>query len=239
MFTLDRRTLRGLARSTTLALALTAAVAGSGCKNSSTGAETDFGANNSEIIVALGDSITFGLGDTDILECSEDNRGAGGFCPVLQSLMGKFVINAGVCGETSSGGVDRIGDLLLFYHPSVILIDYSPNDVIFETNAVIDNLRLMISAARANQTVPVIGTLIPATGWNAGWNSGIVSLNAEILALCAEEDLECADHYQAFVNDRGFQESPDALMAPDGLHPNHEGYALMAKTWQRALRRVY
>ena len=62
---------------------------------------------------------------------------------------------------------------------------------------VIRNLRGMIAAARANKTVPVLGTLVPAVGEHAGWERFIVALNAQILALCEEEGLQCADHHKA------------------------------------------
>ena len=35
------------------------------------------------------------------------------------------------------------------------------------------------------------------------------------------------------------QADPFALLSEDGEHPNHAGYALMAETWNRALKRVY
>jgi len=41
------------------------------------------------------------------------------------------------------------------------------------------------------------------------------------------------------VKNKDFQDSPDALLSDDGLHPNHEGYALMADTWRGPLMRVY
>ena len=239
MFTSDRTDIRAFARRIAPILALTATIAGSGCHNSPTGADNDFGANDLSVIVALGDSITFGVLDTNVETCDESNRGAGGFCPVLQSLSGKTVINEGICGEESDGGVERINGVLFRWRPSVILLDYGANNLIFGAESIISDLRIMIAAARANSTVPVIGTLLPAVGPEAGLASGIARTNTQILELCAEQKLVCADHYKAFVNDRDFQASPFALLSDDGLHPNHAGYALMAKTWRDALKRVY
>jgi len=233
----DRCTFRGFAGGI-LALSLTLVIAGSGCSNNSpTG--PDFGANDPSVVVALGDSITFGVLDTNVETCEESNRGAGGFCPPLQSLSGKSVINAGLCGQDSYGGVAHVDQALHRWRPGVILIDYSPNDIANGSEVLISNLRFMIAAAIANQTIPVLGTLVPATGYHEGWNPFIVEANTKIRALCVELKLECADHYLAFVTDPGFIASPFALLSEEGLHPNHAGYALMAETWAETLRRVY
>ena len=235
----DRPAFRSFASALALALAL---VAG-GCQHSGGSSAVDEldpeHTNNQSIVLALGDSITFGVLDTYVPDCSQSNRGQGGFCPPLAAHSDKTVINAGVCGEDSFGGVERINGLLRRFRPSVILLDYSPNDLFWGADTTIKNLRTMIDAARANLTVPVIGTLVPATGQHSRWNPYILDVNNRIRALCAEEGLECADHYTAFEEDPGFQASPFALLSEDGLHPNHAGYLLMAETWNRSLRRVY
>lgn len=223
-------------------LAVALVIAGGGCHSGGSSAVDELDpdrTNDRSIVVALGDSITFGVQDTNVEDCSQSNRGAGGFCPPLAARLDKTVVNAGRCGDDSFGGVNRINDVLRRFRPSVILLDFSPNDLVFGAETTIDNLRIMVDAARANRTVPIIGTLVPATSYHSGWNPFIVDVNNRILALCAEQGLECADHYAAFVEDPGFQASPYALLAEDGLHPNHAGYALMAETWYRSVRRVY
>lgn len=242
MYATDRSVLRAFAGAVALALAMVSA--GGGCSSGSSSPtvvdiDPELGTNDPSVVVALGDSITFGAEDIGVEDCDESNRGAGGFCPPLQSLTGKTVRNEGICGEDSYGGVNRITQVMRRWRPGVILIDYSPNDLFNGTEAVISNLRIMIDAARKNHTVPVLGTLTPATGDHTGWNPFIVSVNLQIRALCAEQGLECADHYMAFKSDPGFTVSPYALLSEDGLHPNHAGYALMAKTWRWPLLRVY
>jgi len=234
MFTFKSNRLPSLAR----ALAATALLAlGVGCHHG--GDSTDFGDNDPSIVVALGDSITFGIFDTGVETCSESYRSTAGFCPRLESLTGKTVINAGVCGETSSEGLGRISNALNRWRPGVVLIDYSPNDIFAGADAVIGNLREMIAIARENKTVPILGTLVPAVGEHAGWEPFIEALNPKILALCNEEGVPCADHYRAFVNNSAYIEMPYALLSADGLHPNSEGYELMAETWREQLMRQY
>lgn len=235
MCTLERFTLRVFAGGIALALAL---AGGSGCSGSSpTGA--DSGPNDPSIVVALGDSITFGVMDRYVEICDESHRGAGGFCPPLQTLTGKTVVNAGVCGEDSYGGVSRINGVLRLWRPGVILIDYSPNDLSNGRDVVIGNLRIMIDAARKHHAIPIIGTLTPAAGEHSELNLFIVRLNNQIRDLCSELGVECADHHTVFVHDPSFKDSPFSRLSADGLHPNHAGYALMARTWAQSLQRVY
>jgi lysophospholipase L1-like esterase len=154
-------------------------------------------------------------------------------------MTGKTVVNEGECGETSGDGVARIGEVLQRLRPAVILIDFSPNDIVVGSDIAIANLREMIAVARINKTVPILGTLVPAVGDHDGWEPFILELNAKILTLCAEEGVECADHHTAFTDDPGFTASPYSLLDEDGLHPNSAGYTLMAETWRGPLMRQF
>lgn len=235
MFLFRSRTYK--ARASRLMLAVLLA-GGAGCSNGDSN-NADFGDNDPSVVVAVGDSITFGKHDGGLDSCDHAYRNSAGFCYRLANLTGKTVGNEGECGETSYGGLDKIDGVLLRWRPGVVLIDYSPNDLPYGVDATIANLRGMIAAARANKTVPVLGTLVPAVGEHDGWEPFIQQVNARILALCDEERLSCADHHKAFVNDPGFQTSPYALLDADGLHPNSAGYNLMAETWRGPLMRQY
>jgi lysophospholipase L1-like esterase len=224
------------------ALTLGLAIAAAGCSSGSSGpddVDPDFGTNDPAVVVGLGDSITFGLFDGGAQTCDEGFRATVGYCPRLANLTGKRVINEGVCGETSNGGAARVRGVLQRYKPGVLLIDYSPNDLFNGSSAVIENLRSMITAARENKTVPIIGTLVPAVGEHLGWEPFIEDVNARIRALCLQENIEYADHWQAFKNNPGFARDPYTLLSADGLHPNTAGYQLMAGTWRWPLLRVY
>ena len=232
MFKSRRRPARARVLAAVMLLAL-----GSSCSGGA--ANTDFGDNDPSIVVALGDSITFGKHDQGIDACGTAYRGRLGFCTRLQETTGKTMINEGVCGERSGGGLSRINEVLKRWRPAVLLIDYSPNDVVYGPDESILNLRALIAAARANKTVPILGTLTPAVGDHEAWEPFIVTMNARILALCDEEKVACADHYQAFTGDSGFRDTPYTLLDDDGLHPNTAGYTLMAETWREPLMRLF
>jgi lysophospholipase L1-like esterase len=211
--------------------------AGIGCGGSDSG--PDFGTNDPELIVAMGDSITFGLYDIGVVDCSGSYRNAGGFCPRVQALSGKTVINDGICGATSYDGAASVQRVLQRWKPGVLLIDFGANDLYYGSDDVVRNLRTIIAAATSNKTVPVIATLIPATGEHRGWEPYIEVVNQKIRDLCRELDVECADHFQAFKDDPGYAISPYSLLSADGFHPTASGFDVMARTWDKALNQVY
>lgn len=231
-----RRSVAALAAAAALSLA--AGCAGKGATEPDV-VPPDFGDNDPQVIVGIGDSITFGIFDTDVELCQERYRPTSGYGPRLRRLTGKIVVNEGVCGEQSRDGAARVREVLRRWKPAVLLIDYSPNDILYGTGVLIGNLRLMIAAARQNGTVPILGTLTPALGDHQSWEPFIETANAHIRALCAEENIECADHWQAFVSDPAFARDPYALLSPDGLHPNAAGYTVMARTWRWPVLRTY
>lgn len=180
----------------------------------------DFGDNNPDLYVAMGDSITSGLGYS-----SEEPYPAR-----LSSALGKTVINNGHGGDTSSDGAGDVNSVLSTHNPGYLLILYGANDIIcgYGTDHIIANLREIIQAAKANQTIPVIATLTPAFGSHAYMAGAINDLNSQIRQMAAEEGVSVADLNSAFGEN-------SAYMLSDGLHPNDEGAELIASTFSNAL----
>lgn len=143
------------------------------------------------------------------------------------------MINEGVCGDTSLDGRNRIIPILARLRPEVLLILFGTNDPQSGIGAAVENLRFMIRAAQSRGATPVIGTLTPVVGDRERF---IVSLNEQIRRLAAAERIAIADHYRALADNPQFHVSPEALLTPDGLHPNSSGYNLMAVVWSRAIR---
>lgn len=199
----------------------------------------DFGTNDPELILALGDSITYGVGDFNVTDCNF-SRDTAGYPVRLAGLIGKNVLNAGQCGATSFDGAAEIDYVLQRFRPGVLLIDFSPNDIFHDMDDIVANLRTMITAAKKQKTVPVIGTLVPAAGVHSGWEPFIEALNGEIHKLAQQEQIQCADLWAAFKADPGFDANPTGtLLSVDGLHPSAAGYDVMAKTWHDTLKNVY
>ena len=175
----------------------------------------DFGDNDRNVVVAMGDSITAGYG-----------VGAADSYPVqLSAMIGRTVVNTGVNGERSIAASGRVNGVLSRYKPAYLLILYGSNDA---TNggdpaATVAGLRSIVLAARANKTVPILGTIPPAFGSHAFSNPGVDALNPFIRQMAQEEGVAVADIHGA-LND-------PALFQDDGLHPNAAGMRRIASAF--------
>lgn len=91
-------------------------------------------------IVAFGDSLTAGTGANDTES----------YPAVLSKIIGRTVINAGVPGEVSAGGVQRLPEILDREKPALLILCHGGNDLLGKQDqrVIADNLRSMIRTAR-------------------------------------------------------------------------------------------
>lgn len=192
------------------AAAMTLAI---GCEGSDSGGSGDsggdFGLNDRNVVVALGDSITYGY----LLDGVP-------YPAQLSAMIGKNVVNAGVPGDRSSGGLSRSGGLLRRYHPGYMVIMLGANDAIHGSDVMgtIANLEAIVNACRANKTVPILCTLTPMTGPHALYQGGVEARNAEIRALGSRLKVRVARPRLDPLTD----------LVSDGLHPNQSGATRIA-----------
>lgn len=182
----------------------------------------DFGANDRNVCVALGDSITAGSCLDSYAEC---------YIPKLAAMAQKTIINKAVAGSETSMGVDLVHPVLDNYRPGFLLILYGVNDLIMgygETEA-LNNLRTIVQAAKDNKTAPIIATLTPVTGSHIGLVNSIERFNAGIRQMAAEEDIYVVDLEEAMNWDT-------AYLLPDGLHPNPAGNDVMAAAFYDTIK---
>lgn len=199
-------------------LALVSACNDSGGDSGST--PKDFGDNDPGLVVAMGDSITEG-------QCVP----AGAPWPSrLAGLSGKGVINEGRCGERSAGGASRIAGVLSRTKPGYVLINYGANDAIYghTSGTLTYHIRVMIQAAKANNTVPLVGTVLPMYDSHAFAADKVPEYNAAIKQVCKEEGVRVVDVNKEFGNERSFLQG-------DGLHPSDSGNQLIALSFNDKL----
>ena len=167
-------------------------------------------------VVFLGDSITAGLG----LEADQ------AFPAVVGRLLADdglpvAVVNAGVSGDTTAGGLRRV-DWLLRQKPDVLVVGLGGNDGLrgLEPSASEANLKAIIRKAReAGASVLLLGMLIPP-------NYG-PEYTAQFREVYPRLARELGVPLVPFVLE-GVGGDPK-LNQPDGIHPTAEGHRRVAR----------
>ena len=194
------------------------------------------GSNQPNVYMAFGDSISAGDGSRD----------GNGYRSYLQADLRAFwgaaqVVNEGIAGTRSDRGADRMGDSLNRRRPAYSLILYGTND----WNRLeckdefpcftIDSIRSMIGQAKSVDSVPVVGTIIPAnpaivTLAPPERNEWVGRMNDLIRPMARQEGAVLADLHAAFLREPSL---PDLFV--DHVHPNDRGYQVIAQEFFRAI----
>ena len=179
-----------------------------GCESSKSGGN-DFGSNDPNVVSVMGDSIAL--------------DGTPAWPSILASQTGKNVVNHGGQGADSGSGVGAVGGVLGADKPGYLLIAFGANDVIMSRGAdsLVENLRSIVRAAKANKTVPVVATLTPMYGSHRIFDGGTKNVNPMISKMADEEGAELADLAGAFGDDA-------SLVGDDGLHLTQAGHEKVA-----------
>ncbi len=166
------------------------------------------------IILAFGDSLTYGTGT------SRNNA----YPAVLERLTGRQVINAGIPGETSNRGLLRLANLIDQYQPDLVIICHGANDILrkLDLNRTRDNIQQMIDMVRLNNSqVILIG--VPEFSLFLD-TSPIYQSLAEQNKIPLEEN--------SLSNIIG-----NNALKSDHIHPNSDGYRVLAENITSLLER--
>jgi lysophospholipase L1-like esterase len=225
-------------------VALVAVLLGCGHSSHSTGpssgtttATHDFGSNNPRTVAAFGDSITFGTLEERRIGASLETTN--NYPNLLQGSLQRLdpawrVLNRGRGGEVVQDGVSRISDVLQGDRPGFILIMEGTNnasrcdDPVF----ILDRLRTMVQRSKANKTIVVLGTIPPNFRNDPCAHDVIDATNDLIRGLASVEGVSLAEIFAGMNNRSLFGVTLDR----DPLHPNEEGYRVMANIWLTALK---
>ena len=178
-----------------------------------------------KVYVAFGDSITDGYGVPS------------GFVSFLTEQISKahpdlnlVTINAGMSGDTSQGGLYRLGRDVIEHRPDLVTINFGVNDAFssISPQQFSDNLRDMTSRIRDAGCDRVL--MLSCESIPEEWAEQQVLPYWEVMKALAE-DMGCvyADVHGRWVQElkRGRPES-DLIISGD-LHPNEEGHRLIAE----------
>lgn len=157
-------------------------------------------------ILAFGDSITFGTGAGE----------RESYPAMLAAMSGRRVVNAGVPGEVSAAGLQRLGEVLEREKPALMILCHGGNDLLqkLDEKGLADNLRAMVRLAREKGVAAVmIAVPAPALGLTPP------PLYSEVA--------------QEFNIPIDLKSLPKILgkgsLKSDYIHPNAAGYRLLAE----------
>lgn len=165
-------------------------------------------------IVAFGDSLVAGNGST----LGND------FVSLLSTKIGEPIINLGIPGDTTAGGLARI-DSLLEENPRVVILLLGGNDFIRKVarEETFSNLRAIINKIQASGSVVVL----------LGVRGGLLADSAD--GLFKDLAKETGSAYVPNVLSGLFA---DSRYMSDAIHPNDAGYIRVADKVYEVLKDV-
>lgn len=183
--------------------------------------------NGEARVVFLGDSITDGW-------------------KLAESFPGKPYINRGIGGQTTPQMLIRFRPDVITIKPRVVVILAGTNDLAGNTGpasleSIQGNYESIAELARANSIRVVFASVLPIHDYGKVKVSErrppeqIRRLNEWLKAYCTAKGHVYLDYFSQMIDDKGMLK---AELAGDGLHPNAEGYKIMAPLAEAAITKA-
>lgn len=166
-----------------------------------------------DVIVAFGDSLTYGTGATEHES----------YPAVLAQLIGRPVVRAGVPGEVTAQGLRRLPSVIDEYRPRLVIVCLGGNDMLrkIRDGEIKQNLHAMLAMLRQRGIATVlVGVPKPAIVTSA---PGFYADLAREFSVPYEGKIVTSVLYTAD-------------MKADPIHPNAKGYRKMAEAVAELLR---
>lgn len=186
-------------------------------------------------VVAFGDSITRGVGDTTDFVVDDEfvtlPTSEAGYPLRLENLLGISVLNFGNPGETLiDRGLARFAETVPGQRADVVFISGGSNDAFFRGNAsdFYKSVQTMINIASASGSVPVLVTTPPVCCDHESLAPFVDAFNQQFAILASVNNIPLANTYRAF---RSTCEEDECrlLHRPEGLHPDPSGFDVMSE----------
>jgi lysophospholipase L1-like esterase len=157
---------------------------------------------------------------------------------------GKPYVNRGISGQTTPQMVVRFRQDVIDLRPAAVVILGGTNDIAGNTGPMTlqmteDNFRSMIDLAKANGIQVIVASILPVADYP--WKTGLVpapkirTLNDWLKGYCVNHSVAYLDYYSAMVGRDGGMKPGISF---DGVHPNAQGYAIMAPLAQAAIDKM-
>ena len=165
-----------------------------------------------ENIICFGDSLTSGFGARPAMDYPNQ----------LAKLISRPVINAGVVGDTTADALTRLDKDVLSKSPRIVLIMLGGNDLMqgVKREVFSKNLRTIIESIQERGALVIVGGIDIRVN-RRGFGAVYKKVCQETGALLIPDILE------------NIWGNPDLMS--DFIHPNSEGYKIIAQRFYRAL----
>ncbi len=156
------------------------------------------------------------------------------------------IFNEGLSGDTSAGGLARLGDITAL-HPQIVIVQYGGGDSFWEQGATgphvtlsdyVTNLTTIVNDLRALGIKPILMTpdpfLLPPSAIDYGPyatqtpNDLVAQYAASVRTLAPELNVPMVDAYSALANAVGNLAVDSSTYYDDYRHPTTAGEAIVA-----------
>lgn len=173
------------------------------------------------IILAFGDSITYGYGA---------NKGED-YPALLATIIGRKVINAGISGERADQAKSRIAETLQKNKPQLVIVEIGGNDFLQRRSAsdIKKDIKSIIKTIK-EQHIPIVLVAVP---------------DLSLMAIMANRPRD-ATLYKEIAEEEKIIFIPNVIsnilrkntLKSDQIHPNAKGYKQMAENIAKHLKDV-
>lgn len=175
-------------------------------------------------LTALGDSLTNGwLADKGYLDF------------LREMLEEKYphcdlhIINSGIPGDTAFGGLHRLDEDVINHHPDIVFIQFALNDAFsgYSPGDFMDNVQGIIDEIHSKSAAEIV--LITSVHIFYKMENDVATIFYNLLnKLALKNKLPIAkvhEHWKSSIDEN----ESGRYVQDDGIHPNSEGYRIMAE----------
>lgn len=166
--------------------------------------------------------------------------------PIADSFPGKPYVDRGISGQTTPQMLIRMRPDVIDLQPKIVVILAGTNDIAQNTGPmslkqIEDNYASMAELAVGHGIRVVFSSVLPVHDQGTRVQTPrrspeqIRALNDWLKRYCAEHKLVYLDYYSHMLGPDGMLRTE---LAADGLHPNTEGYKIMAPLAEQAIEQA-
>ncbi len=170
------------------------------------------------------------------------------FWPLPEYFPAKPYVNRGISGQTTSQMLVRFQQDVIALHPKAVVILAGTNDIAGNTGPmhledIEANFASLAELAAANKIKVIFSSVLPIHNYTPQSHDyfaqrspdKILQLNRWLSAHCTAPGCLYLDYFSALVDPHGLLQRN---LAEDGLHPNKEGYKVMARLAESAIQKA-